>query len=177
MNFFNVNWQKVFIPSAPLAELVVRGSLVYLLLFAILRFLPNRQIAAMGIADLLVVILFANAAQNAMSSDYTAITDGIILVITIIFWNYFLNWLSYKFPPLERFLSSPPLPLVKDGRLLYRNLRRELITNDELMSQLRKQGVENLAKVKAAYMESDGSISIIEYDSKPPRHNSQRRAG
>ncbi len=168
MNFFNVNWQKVFIPSAPLAELVVRGSLVYLLLFMILRFLPNRQIAAMGIADLLVVILFANAAQNAMSSDYTAITDGIILVLTIIFWNYLLNWLSYKFPPLERFLSSPPLPLVKDGRLLYRNLRRELITNDELMSQLRKQGVEDLAKVKAAYMESDGSISVIEYGSAPP---------
>lgn len=66
----------------------------------ILRFLPNRQIAAMGIADLLVVILFANAAQNAMSSDYTAITDGIILVLTIIFWNYLLNWLSYKFPPV-----------------------------------------------------------------------------
>ncbi len=177
MNFFNVNWQKVFIPSAPLAELVVRGSLVYLLLFMILRFLPNRQIAAMGIADLLVVILFANAAQNAMSSDYTAITDGIILVLTIIFWNYLLNWLSYKFPPLERFLSSPPLPLVKDGRLLYRNLRRELITNDELMSQLRKQGVEDLAKVKAAYMESDGSISVIEYGSAPPHRNSKRRLG
>ncbi|GEM_PF-2711355 len=64
---FKVDWYRVFVPSTSVAELVVRGSLVYLMLFAVLRFLPNRQQGTVGISDLLVVVLFAEAAQNAMT--------------------------------------------------------------------------------------------------------------
>jgi uncharacterized membrane protein YcaP (DUF421 family) len=172
--WFNINWQELFIPSIPVAELILRGSLVYLVLFSILRFIPNRQLGTLAISDLLVVVLFAEAAQNAMASNYTSITEGAILVGTVIFWSYFLNWLGYQFPIVQRFLNPPPLPLVKNGYLLYRNMRRELITEDELMSQLRQQGVESLADVKAAYMESDGSISVITYDSKLRRKPKQK---
>lgn len=172
---FKVDWHQLFVPSLSVTELFVRGSIVYFTLFAILRFLPNRQVGAVGIADLLLVVLFANAAQNAMVSNYKAITDGLILVATIIFWNYTLNWLGYRFPLVQRFLSPPPLLLVKDGHLLHRNMRRELITQAELMIQLRKQGVEKLAEVKKAFMEADGSITIITHDharspTTPERH-------
>lgn len=159
--WFNINWQELFVPSIPIVELILRASLVYLVLFSVLRSLPNRQLGTLAITDLLVVVLFAEAAQNAMATDYTSITEGAILVATVIFWSYFLNWLGYQFPPFQRFLNPPPLPLVKNGSMLHRNMRRELITEDELMSQLRQQGVESLADVKAAYMEADGSISVI----------------
>lgn len=165
VNFlFQVDWHKIFLPSASIAELFIRGTLVYLALFSLLRFLPSRQIGAVGIADLLVVILFANAAQNAMTSDYSSVTDGLILVLTIIGWSYALNWLGYKFPGIQRLLTPPPLMLVKSGRMLYRNMRRELITEDELMLQLRKQGIDTLREVHKAFMEADGSISVITYD-------------
>lgn len=163
--WFNVNWQQLFVPSTPVLELIIRGSLVYLVLFGVLRFIPTRQLGMLGIADLLVVVLFAEAAQNAMATNYTSITEGAILVGTVIFWSYFLNWLGYKFPPFQRFLSPPPLLLVKNGRMLDHHMRRELITEDELMSQMRQQGVELLADVKKAYIEADGRISIITYDS------------
>lgn len=165
---FKIDWYKVFVPSASLLELFLRGTLVYLALFSVLRFLPSRQVGAVGIADLLVVILFANAAQNAMASDYTAITDGLILVGTIIVWSYALNWLGYQFPRLQRFLNPAPLLLVKNGRLIQRNMQRELITEGELMVQLRKQGVEKLEEVRMAFMEADGSISLITRSSAVP---------
>ncbi|RUR84303.1 hypothetical protein DSM107007_28190 [Nostoc sp. PCC 7120 = FACHB-418] len=120
----------------------------------------------LGITDLLVVVLFAEAAQNAMASNYTSITEGAILVGTVIFWSYFLNWLGYKLPIVQRFLNPPPLLLVKNGKTIERHLQRELITEDELKSKLRQQGVEFLADVKLAYMEADGSISIITSESK-----------
>jgi uncharacterized membrane protein YcaP (DUF421 family) len=164
----NINWQELFVPSISVLELILRGSLVYLVLFSVLRLLPTRQLGTLGIPDLLVVVLFAEAAQNAMATNYTSITEGAILVGTVIFWSYFLNWLAYHFPPLQRFLNPPPLPLVQNGRMLHRNMRQELITEDELMSQLRQQGVESLAEVKAAYMEADGSISIIADNSQTP---------
>ncbi|ARV57473.1 hypothetical protein BZZ01_01440 [Nostocales cyanobacterium HT-58-2] len=162
---FHINWQELFIPSISIAELILRGTLVYLALFSVLRILPSRQVGTLGIADLLVVVLFAEAAQNAMASHYSSITEGGILVGTVIFWSYFLNWLGYKFPRFQRFLNPPPLLLVKNGIIIERHMQRELLTNDELMSQLRQQGVESIADVKRAYMEADGSISVITYSS------------
>ncbi|MBW4688505.1 MAG: DUF421 domain-containing protein [Komarekiella atlantica HA4396-MV6] len=156
-----IDWQAIFIPSISVFELIIRGSLVYLALFTVLRMLPSRQLGTLGITDLLVVVLFAEAAQNAMASNYTSITEGAILVGTVIFWSYLLNWLGYKLPQFQRFLNQPPLLLVKNGRMIERHLQRELITEDELMSKLRQQGVEFLAEVKFAYMEADGTISII----------------
>lgn len=158
---FKINWYKVFVPSTSIAELFVRGTLVYLMLFAILRFLPNRQIGTVGISDLLVVVLFAEAAQNAMASNYTAVSDGVILVSTIIFWSYTLNWLGFKFRWFQRFLNPPPTPLVVNGKMMRQNLEQQLITQDELMSMLRKQGVQKMSEVKLAFMESDGNISVI----------------
>ncbi|WP_026732566.1 DUF421 domain-containing protein [Fischerella sp. PCC 9605] len=174
--WFHINWQEMFIPSISVAELIIRGSLVYLALFSVLRLLPSRQLGTLGIADLLVVVLFAEAAQNAMASNYTSITEGAILVGTVIFWSYFLNWLGYQVPAFQRFLNPPPLLLVKNGRIIDRHMKRELITEQELMSQLRQQGVESLKDVKRAFMEADGSISIIRYESKinsAPQQNEQ----
>lgn len=158
---FKIDWYKVFVPSTSVSELFVRGTLVYLMLFAILRFLPNRQIGTVGISDLLVVVLFAEAAQNAMASNYTAISDGLILVGTIIFWSYILNWLGFKFRRFERFLNPPPTPLVINGKMIRQNMEQQLLTQDELMSILRKQGLQKMSEVKLAFMEPDGNISVI----------------
>ncbi len=85
--------------------------------------MPSRQIGTLGVPDLLVVVLFAEAAQNAMASDYTLITEGAILVETVIFWSYFLNWLGYIFKPFQHFLTPPPLLLVRNGRMIERHMQ------------------------------------------------------
>ena len=159
-----IDWKAVFVPTVSVAEIVVRGTIVYLLLFFMMRVL-RREAGALGISDLLVVVLIADAAQNAMSSDYKSITEGAVLVGTIIAWDYTLDWLGYRFPAFGRVLRPAPLPLVKDGRALRQNLRREMISMDELMSQLREQGVESLSEVKKCYLEGDGHVSVIKKES------------
>ena len=107
---------------------------MYLALFLILRFVMVRQTSTIGIADILVIVVIADAAQNGFAKEYKSITEGIVLVLTIVFWNLFLNWISYRFKPLERLLSPAPLPLVKNGKMNCRNMRQEFITEEELMS-------------------------------------------
>jgi uncharacterized membrane protein YcaP (DUF421 family) len=114
-----------------------------------------------AITDLLVVVLLADAAQNAMADEYRSISDGLILVGTIIFWNYFLDWLGYRFPAVDRILTPSPLLLIKDGELIRRNMRREFIAEKELMRLLRVQGVEDVAQVRKAYLEGDGRLSVF----------------
>lgn len=174
-SLFSVDWRELFIPNLSLVELFIRGSIVYLVLFGVLRSLPSRQLGSLAITDLLVVVLFAEAAQNAMARDYTSITEGAVLIGTVIFWSYALNWLGFRFPTVQQFLNPPPLLLVQRGHLQRRNMRRELITEDELMSQLRQQGVEAIADVKAAYMEADGTISVIKEKHQPVAYRVLKR--
>ena len=98
----------------------------------------RRQAGALGLSDLLVVVLIADAAQNAMASEYKSITEGAILVGTIFFWDYFLDWLGFRIPFLRRLLRPRALLLIENGRLLRRNMRQEMITAEELMGQLRQ---------------------------------------
>lgn len=160
--FFSIDWKGTFVPTVAIAEVILRGSLVYLGVFALLRLVSRREVGTVGMADLLLMVLIADAASNAMASQYKSVPEGILLVGTLVFWNYSLDWLGYRFPRLERFLHPPPLPLVKDGRPLWRNLRREMITQEELMTRLRQEGVDDLAEVKTACLEGDGRISVIE---------------
>lgn len=158
---FDVSWQSMFVPSVPLAELVLRGSFVYLALFLFMRFLLKREAGELGIADLLVVVLIADASQNAMACEYKSVTDGIVLVGTIVAWNYFFDWLAYRFEWFERFAHPHAVILIANGRLLRRNMKKELVTEEELMSQLRQQGVLEVKDVKRACMEGDGHISVV----------------
>jgi uncharacterized membrane protein YcaP (DUF421 family) len=156
-----VDIAALFRLSVDPVELLIRGSAMYWFLFLLFRFVLRRDIGAIGIADVLLVVLIADASQNAMSGAYESITDGCLLVATLVGWNYAVDWASYRFEAVRRVLEAPPLLLVREGRLLRGNMHRELVTVDELMSKLRQQGIEDLAEVKKAYMESDGEISVI----------------
>jgi uncharacterized membrane protein YcaP (DUF421 family) len=158
---FKVDWKELFVPDISITETIVRGSLVYLLLFILLRVVLKRQAGNIGVNDLLVVVLLADAAGNALAAEYKSITNGVVLVATIVSWSYILNFLGYRFRSVQRFRNPPPLPLVKDGKMLHDNMGKELLTQDELMSQLRQEGIHGISEVKAAYMEGDGHISVI----------------
>lgn len=168
--FSNIDWQTILLPQTPLLETFTRGSLMYLSLFFILRVVLKRESGAVALSDLLVIVLLADAAQNGLADDYRSIPDGILLVITIIFWSYSLDWLGYRYPLIGKFIHPPALLLVRDGNMLRRNMRKEFITVDELMSSLREQGVNEVSQVKRAYMEGDGKISVITHDQE--RHHS-----
>jgi uncharacterized membrane protein YcaP (DUF421 family) len=156
----DIDWNAIFVPALSLAEMAVRGTLIYFALFALLRLMPNREIGSMSTADLLVIVLIADAAQNAMSSTYNSITEGVVLVATILFWSYVIDWLDYYFPRLH-LAGSPPRLLIRNGRVLHKNLAREKLTEADLMAQLRLSGVESVFQVKKACIESGGKISVI----------------
>lgn len=156
-----VDWSALLRMTVSPAELVVRGTAMYWFLFLLFRFVLRRDVGAIGIADVLLLVLVADASQNAMAGEYRSITDGCVLVATLIGWNYALDWASWRFHAVRRLVEPAPLLLVADGRLLRKNMRREFVTVEELYGKLREQGIDDLADVKTAYMESDGEISVI----------------
>ncbi|WP_229402671.1 DUF421 domain-containing protein [Micromonospora okii] len=158
------DWREVFIPDTSLLEIAVRGSVIYLTLFFLLRVVLKRESGTTGVSDLLVIVLIADAAQNGMADEYTSVTNGVVLVAVIIGWSYVLDAVAYRWPAAARVIHPRPLLLVRDGEILRRNMRRELVTEEELLSQLREQGVAELSEVREARMESDGQFSVITRD-------------
>lgn len=171
---FNIDWQAMFQPSISPAELFIRGSLIYIALFLLLRFVPNRMSGTLGTADMLMIVLLATSAQGAIAGNARSVTDGLLLVVTVIFWSFAFNWLGHRFPRFQRLIRPAPLTLVRDGILNHANMRRELITKGELMTQLREQGIADLGQVRAAFMEADGRISVIALDERHPAARKQQ---
>ena len=95
-------WKQAFRPQACSFEIILRGTVVYFFIFIIFRFL-RRGAGAIGIADLLVVVLIADAAQNAMSAEYKSVGDGVILIATIVGWDYLFDYLGFRFRLLGRY--------------------------------------------------------------------------
>jgi uncharacterized membrane protein YcaP (DUF421 family) len=156
----SLDWQALFIPEVPL-EMLVRGTAMYWFLFVLFRVVVRRRVGAVGVGDILLLVIIADAAQNAMAGEYRSVADGMVLVATIVGWNVFIDWATYISPMLERLLEPPPLLLVRNGRILYRHLRMEFVSEAELLAKLREHGITDPGDVQAAYMESDGAVSVI----------------
>lgn len=156
----HVDWQQMLIPGSSLLEIVLRGSVVYLTLFAAFRLLPRRTAGAMGPSDLLVLVLIADAVQNGMAGGYESVTEALVLAATIIGWAQLIDWLDYRFPRL-RIAAPGPRQVIRDGEIIWNNLKREQVSEEELRSQLREQGLDSTEDVVAAYIEGDGHLSIL----------------
>lgn len=169
-----MDWKALFVPTIPLGEVFLRGSVIYLFLFAVFRIM-RREAGALGMTDLLVVVLVADAVQNAMAGESRSLTEGALLVVTIAGWNFALDWLAFRFPGMRPVLHPPPLLLVKDGKVMRKSLRREMISSEELAALLREKGVDDVARVRRCYLESEGEISVIA-DPPPPVRPAGRRA-
>lgn len=142
-------------------EIFIRGSLMYWFLFLVFRFVLRRSAGSAGITDILFIVLLGDAAQNAMIGDGQTVADGMSLITTLVMWNYLLDYLGCHFRLVEKLTSAAPVTLVRNGRLLHSNLRREYISEDELKAKLRGEGVEGYSALKAVYLESDGSFSVL----------------
>src|SRR5881409_2972210 len=88
---FDIEWKNVVLLIIPLIEIILRGSVMYLSLFILLRVILKRQGGTLGMTDLLLIVLLADASQNAMAGEYKSLPDGIMLVATIVFWSYALD--------------------------------------------------------------------------------------
>ena len=150
------------IPDVSLLETVVRGVVMYFSILVMLRVLLRGRTSAVAMSDLLVIVLIADAAQNAMASEYHSVTNGLVLVLTIVLCSVVVDWVAFRSQRIRRFVHPERKPLVVDGRVIWKTLKGELMTESELMTQLRLNGVDQLEEVKAAYLEGNGEVSVIQ---------------
>ncbi|MGX6565318.1 DUF421 domain-containing protein [Cupriavidus necator] len=155
------DWREALLLTLSPLEIIVRGTLMYWVLFLLFRFVVRRDIGSLGIADLLLVVIVADAAQNGMAGNGESVADAVLLVVTLIAWNRLIDLLAYHSPAFQRFAEPRKVLLVRNGTKLRENMGRESITDEELEAKYRQEGLESIGEVKALYLEADGKVSVV----------------
>jgi len=166
-SFFSADWSRLFVPEMSLPEILIRGTLVYLSVVLALRIILKRQAGKVSMSDLLVVTIVAGVCRNPLIRDAYSITDGLLVVLTVLTWSFVLDWLSYYVPFIHALLHPRAVPLILDGLIIKENLARELITEAQLKSKLRRNGIRDPGLVAEAWMEGDGHVSVVPYRPAP----------
>jgi uncharacterized membrane protein YcaP (DUF421 family) len=156
-----MDWSRIFAVEMPLLELIVRGSVIYWFLLLVFRFILHRDSGNLGMADMLLIVIVADAAQNGMTGEYKSVTEGLVLLSTILGWNWLIDFLAFRFRSFSRLTEPPPVPVIRHGQFVHGNLRKERLRPEEVMGALREKGISHLREVRHAYLESSGAISVI----------------
>ena len=155
---------EVFRLTMPLWEIALRATLVYVALIILLRVVAKRNAGHLSPNDILTLVIIGGLGTDAIVGGSTSAGDILLLIVLVVGWSYLLDSLEYRVPAVRRLLRDRQSTLIEDGRLMRRNMRRELVTEQELMAVLRKEGIDDPARVKSARMEADGEISVIKKD-------------
>lgn len=154
-------WHNLFVPDLSLAEKIIRPALVYMFLVVAVRAAGRRELAQLNSFDLVVLMMLANTVQNATIGNDNSMAGGLIGVSALLAVNWVVVRVLYRYPIVDRLLEGGPVELIRDGRVLRRQLEREVITEEELMEAVRKQGLRDAADVDRAVLETGGTISVV----------------
>lgn len=160
-DWLRTDWSRLFVPEMSLPEVLVRGTLVYVGVVLLLRVILKRQAGKVALSDLLVVAVVAGICRNPLVRDAYSVTDGLLVIVVVLFWSFAMDWLSYYVPLIHKILHPKPVPLIRDGVVLEGNLKHELVTDSQLHCQLRRNGVKDVRQVEEAWMEGDGQVSVL----------------
>jgi uncharacterized membrane protein YcaP (DUF421 family) len=155
-------WNDLLVPGTSILEKIIRPIAVYIFLVLVLRLGGLREIAQTNTFDLVVLLTLSNAVQNAIIGDDNSLLGGFIGGFTLIATNLLVVRFLYHHPRLDQIVEGRSVLLVKDGRHLHQNLERELITEEELASAVRRQGIQRIQDCAEVILETSGAISVVQ---------------
>jgi uncharacterized membrane protein YcaP (DUF421 family) len=149
------------ISFSTLVGILIRTTAVYLVILVGLRLAGKREIGQMTVFDLVVLLLIANAVQNAMVGPDTSLVGGIVAAAVLLLVNVIVARLRLRWPRLRRLVEGTPTLLVLHGKVISQHMQREGIDEESLLEALREHGVAEISGVEMAVLEIDGSISVV----------------
>ena len=141
--------------------IIIRTTAVYLVILIGLRLAGKREIGQMTVFDLVVLLLIANAVQNAMVGPDTSLIGGVLAAIALLAVNALVARLRLRSPRLRHLVEGTPTLLVLHGEVILAHMQREGIDEESLLTALREHGVAEISEVEMAVLEIDGSISVV----------------
>jgi uncharacterized membrane protein YcaP (DUF421 family) len=153
-------YDHMFHLPLPLLEKLLRPVIVYLVLVVLLRLFGKRELAQLNPFDLVVLLSLSNTVQNAIIGDDNSVSGGVIGAFGLLAINWLVVRTLYSSPRLTRMLEGSSTLLVSDGQIDVPALKRESLTEEELMEVIHRQGFERLDQVGRCVLEPNGAFYV-----------------
>ena len=151
---------NMFHLGLPLAEKIARPIIVYLFLVIALRVFGKRELAQLNPFDLVVLLSLSNTVQNAIIGDDNSVTGGVIGALSLLTINWVLMWFLYRSPRLNTALEGSSTTLIHHGWVDAAALKKETLSDEELVSILNKNGFNDPAEVELCVLEPNGTFYV-----------------
>jgi len=143
-------------------EIMVRASATFLFLLLLTRGMRRRTLGDMAPFEMVLLVVMGDMVQQGVTQEDMSLTGSFIGLSTFGFWASVCSWLSWRSRRLQRILDGDPVLLLRDGQPLEHALATERMPIEELEEAARGEGIDDLAKVKAAILETNGRISFLQ---------------
>jgi len=142
-------------------DIVLRGIVIFGVLYVLMRVIGRRELSSLEPFDLILLVVLGDAVQQGLTQDDYSLTGAALAIGTIAFLQLTVSYANFRFPKLRPLLDGEPIVIVRDGKPIEKNLRRERLTSDDLAVAMRRQNIAELDDVAWAVMETSGAISFI----------------
>jgi uncharacterized membrane protein YcaP (DUF421 family) len=155
-------FSSMFHLPLPVVEKILRPVVVYLFLIVFLRLFGKRELAQLNPFDLVVLLSLSNTVQNAIIGNDNSVTGGIIGAFSLLAINWVLARLLFKLPKVNEALEGTKTVLISHGKVDFKALEEETLTELELRAVLHKQGINDYAEVETCVLEPNGTFYVEE---------------
>jgi uncharacterized membrane protein YcaP (DUF421 family) len=167
----------IFALTKPISEIMLRGTAGFLALVILVRLIHKRNAGHVSPNDMLVLIVIGAMGADAIMGGSHSVGDILMMIAIVLIWAYVLDLLEDRVPLVRRLMRHKHTHLIENGKLLRRNMRQEMITQDEIEAVLRREGVEDFSHVKLATLEADGDISVVKKENESQGTGDPRQVG
>jgi uncharacterized membrane protein YcaP (DUF421 family) len=150
----------MWIPQENVFDLIIRGAVVYFVLFVLLRLIGKKHVGELSPFDLVILLVISETVDGSLIGDDHSLTGGLISAATLVVVVQIVGYFTWRFRGVEKFVDGLPRILVRHGHVCNDTLRQEQVTRSELVEALRREGHSSLTNVRFAILETDGTITI-----------------
>ena len=157
-------FDSMFHLPLPILEKLARPVIVYLVLVVLLRIFGKRELAQLNPFDLVVLLSLSNTVQNAIIGDDNSVTGGVIGAFGLLGINWLVVRVLFRSQKLTRALEGRSSVLIFNGQIDRKAMQREMLTPEELLDVIHKQGFEDFHKVHRCELEPNGTFYVEAFD-------------
>lgn len=156
-----MSWQAIFSGWEPMLRILIVGAAAYAALVAMLRISGKRTLSKLNAFDLVVTVALGSTLATVIISRDVALSEGLVALALLVAVQFAVTWSSVRWPAVDRLVKSEPTVLLRDGEPIPSALRRQRVTEEELLSAVRARGGQQLSEAEAILLESDGSLTAL----------------
>jgi len=157
-------FNDMFQMQLPFLEKLLRPAIVYLALVVLLRIFGKRELAQLNPFDLVVLLSLSNTVQNAIIGNDNSLSGGIIGAVALLAVNWLVVRALFRSPKLTRMFEGRATVLIRDGKVDQKALKRESLSQQELLDVIHRQGFDKAQKVQRCELEPNGTFYVEAFE-------------